>query len=90
MPPKITLTTATTLRLVGDTSIADIDLQVVTMGQLYKVVNQLTNNGVVLNNKINSIGISKVKIPLIKKFSREKVKLKRFLTQIKLKIRHKR
>jgi hypothetical protein len=90
MPPKITLTTATTLRLVGDTSIANIDLQVVTMGQLYKVVNQLTNNGIVLNNKINSIGMSKVKIPLIKKFSREKVKLKRFLTQIKLKIRHKR
>jgi hypothetical protein len=59
------------------------------MGQLYKVVNQLTNNGVVLNNKINSIGMSKVKIPLIKKFSREKVKFKGFLTQIKLKIRHK-
>jgi hypothetical protein len=50
------------------------------MGQLYKVVNQLTNNGVVLNNKINSIGISKVKIPLIKRFSREKVKFKGFLT----------
>jgi hypothetical protein len=50
------------------------------MGQLYEVVNQLTNNGVVLNNKINSIGISKVKIPLIKRFSGEKVKLKGFLT----------
>jgi hypothetical protein len=59
---------------------ADIDLQVVTMGQLYEVVNQLTNNGVVLNNKINSIRISKVKMPLIKRFSGEKVKLKGFLT----------
>jgi hypothetical protein len=49
------------------------------MGQLYKVVDQLTNNGVVLNNKINSIGISKVKMPLIKRFNREKVKLKGFL-----------
>jgi hypothetical protein len=39
MLPKIILTTATTSGLVGDTSIADIDLQVVTMGQLYKVVN---------------------------------------------------
>jgi hypothetical protein len=39
MPPKITPTMATTLRLVGDTSIADIDSQVVMMGQLYKVVN---------------------------------------------------
>jgi hypothetical protein len=49
------------------------------MGQLCKVVNQLTNNGVALDNKINSIGISKVKMPLIKKFSRKKVKLKGFL-----------
>jgi hypothetical protein len=50
------------------------------MGQLCKVVNQLTSNGVVLNNKINSIGISKVKMPLIKRFSGEKAKLKGFLT----------
>jgi hypothetical protein len=75
--------------LVGDINIANIDLQIVTMGQLYEVVNQLTSNGVVLNNKINSIGMSKVKIPSIKRFSGEKVKLKGFLTQIKLKIRHK-
>jgi hypothetical protein len=33
--------------------------------------------------------ISKVKIPLVKRFSGEKIKLKGFLTQIKLKIRHK-
>jgi hypothetical protein len=38
MPPKITPTTATTLRLVGDNSMANIDSQVVMMGQLYKVV----------------------------------------------------
>jgi hypothetical protein len=80
MPPKIIPTTATTSRLVGDTNIANTDLQVVIMGQLYKVVNQLTNNSVALNNKINSIEISKVKMPLIKRFSREKVKLKGFLT----------
>jgi hypothetical protein len=80
MPPKITLIMATTSGSVGDTNIADIDSQIVTMGQLYKVVNQLTNNGVVLNNKINSIGIFKVKMPSIKRFSREKAKLKRFLT----------
>jgi phage baseplate assembly protein gpV len=77
---KITPTTATTLGLVGDTNIANIDSQVVIMGQLYKVVNQLTNNGVVLDNKINSIGMSKVKIPSIKMFSGEKIKLKGFLT----------
>jgi hypothetical protein len=50
------------------------------MGQLRKIVNQLTSNGVVLNNKINSIEISKVKMPLIKRFSGEKIKLKGFLT----------
>jgi hypothetical protein len=50
------------------------------MGQLHKVVNQLTNNSVVLDNKINSIEMSKVKIPLIKRFSGEKAKLKGFLT----------
>jgi hypothetical protein len=66
--------------LVDNTNIANTDSQVVTMGQLYKVVNQLTNNGVVLDNKINSIGISKVKMPSIKRFSGEKVKLKGFLT----------
>jgi hypothetical protein len=60
------------------------------MGQLYKVVNQLTNNSVALNNKINNMGMSKVKMLLIKQFSGEKVKLKGFLTQIKLKIRYKR
>ena len=79
MPPKITPTTATTLGSVSNTSIANTDLQVVIIGQLYKIVNQLTNNSVVLNNKINSIGISKVKMPLIKQFSREKIKLKGFL-----------
>jgi hypothetical protein len=68
---------------------ANTDLQVVIIRQLYKVVNQLTNNSIVLNNKINSIGMSKVKMPLIKRFSGEKVKFKGFLTQIKLKIRYK-
>jgi hypothetical protein len=39
MPPKTILTMAMTLGLVGDTNIANTDLQMVTMGQLYKVVN---------------------------------------------------
>jgi hypothetical protein len=89
MLPKITPTTATTLGLVGDTSIANTDSQIVMMGQLCKVVNQLINNSVALDDKINNIEISKVKIPSIKRFSGEKAKLKGFLTQMKLKIRHK-
>jgi hypothetical protein len=55
-----------TLGLVGDTNIANTDSQVVIMGQLQAVVNQLTSNSIVLDNKINSIGISKVKMLLIK------------------------
>ena len=35
------------------------------------------------------MGLIKVKMPSIKRFSGEKVKFKGFLTQIKLKIRHK-
>ena len=89
MLPKAIPTTATALGLVGDTSIADMDLQVVIMGQLQQIINQLTSNGQVLENKITKIGISKVKMPLVEKFNGKKVKLKGFLTQIKLKIRHK-
>ena len=42
-----------------------------------------------LENKINKMGISKIKMPLVERFSGKKAKLKGFLTQIKLKIRHK-
>ena len=80
MPLKTTPTIVTTVKSVGDTSIADIDSQVVTMGQLQVVVNQLTNNSIVLNNKINSMGIFKVKMLLIKQFNKNKKKLKGFLT----------
>jgi hypothetical protein len=80
MLPKIILTTAMTLKLVGDTSIANTDSQVVTIKQLYKVIDQLINNSVALDDKINSIGMSKVKILLIERFSGEKAKLKGFLT----------
>jgi hypothetical protein len=38
MLPKVILTTATTLGLVGDTNMANIDLQVVIMGQLQVVI----------------------------------------------------
>ena len=80
---------ATALKLIGDTSMADINLQVIIMGQLQIIVNQLASNRQVLENKITKMGISKVKMPSVKKFSSKKAKLKGFLTQIKLKIRHK-
>ena len=80
MPLKATPTTATALELVEDISIANIDSQVVIMGQLQQIVNQLTGNGQALENKIIEMGISKVKMLSIKKFSGEKAKLKGFLT----------
>ena len=79
----------TALGLVGDINIANIDSQVVIMGQLQQIVNQLISNRQALENKINKIGIFKVKMPSVEKFSGKKAKLKGFLTQIKLKIRHK-
>ena len=72
--------TATALGLVEDTSIAKIDLQIVMVVQLQEVINQLMVNGVALNQKINSIGIVKVKMPSVKRFKGEKSKLKEFFT----------
>ena len=77
---KATPITATALGLVEDTSIAETDLQVVTVAQLQEVINQLIVNGVVLDVKINSISIIKVKMLLVKRFKGEKSKLKGFLT----------
>ena len=50
------------------------------MGQLQQIVNQLTSNRQVLENKIAELGIFKVKILSIKRFSGEKTKFKGFLT----------
>ena len=79
MPPKVISTMATALGLVEDTNIADIDLQVVTMGQLQQIIDQFTSNGQALENKITEMGIFKIKMPLVKKFSGKKAKLKGFL-----------
>ena len=80
MPLKATPTTATTLGLVGNINIANTDLQVVIMGQLQQIVNQLTSNRQALENKITKMGISKIKMPLIERFSGKKAKFKGFLT----------
>ena len=72
--------TTTALGLVGDTSIADMDLQVVIIGQLQTIINQLISNRQVLENKISKIGIFKIKMLLVKRFSGEKAKFKGFLT----------
>ena len=77
---KVIPTTATALGLVSDTSVANTDSQVVIIGQLQAIINQLTSNRQVLKNKIAKISIFKIKMPLIKRFSGKKAKLKKFLT----------
>ena len=72
--------TITTLKLLGDISITNTDLQVVIIGQLQQIVDQLTGNRQALKNKINKIGMFKVKMPLVKRFSGKKAKFKEFLT----------
>ena len=49
------------------------------MGQLQAIINQFTSNRQVLENKINEMGITKVKMLLVEKFSGKKAKLKGFL-----------
>ena len=49
------------------------------MGQLQQIVNQLTSNRQVLENKITELGIFKVKMLSVEKFSGKKAKLKGFL-----------
>ena len=80
MPPKAIPTTATASKSVNNTSMANIDLQVVIIGQLQQIINHLTSNKQVLENKITEMGIFKVKMPSVKRFNGKKAKLKGFLT----------
>ena len=92
MPPKALVTTplmvATTLKSgsSGDTSIANTNLQLVITGQLQEIVNQLTTNNRLLKERVNKMGAVKIKLPSIKRFVGEKLKLKEFLIQIYFKI----
>ena len=81
----IALATATTSGL-GDTSIDNRDSQVVTRGQLQEMVNHLQDNNRILKEHINGIKAAKIKLPLIKRFLGEKLKLKGFLTQMHFKV----
>jgi hypothetical protein len=72
-------TAAITLGLGGDTSIID-NLQPVIRGQLQEIVNQLIDNNAILKERLNGISIAKIKLPLIKWFIGERLKLKGFLT----------
>jgi len=44
------------------------------------MVNWLIDNNAILKERLNGISIAKIKLPLIKRFVGEKLKLKGFLT----------
>jgi hypothetical protein len=44
------------------------------------MVNRLIDNNIILKERLNGIGIAKIKLPSIKRFAGEKSKLKGFLT----------
>ena len=50
------------------------------MGQLQQIINQLTGNGQVLENKIIKMGMAKIKMLSVKRFNGKKAKFKGFLT----------
>jgi len=50
------------------------------------MVNHLQDNNRILKERINRIRVVKIKLPLIKRFLGEKLKLKEFLTQMHFKV----
>ena len=90
MPPKAPvmtpLTAATTISAGGDTSMAGMDSQLITRSQLQEMVNYLQNNNRILKERINRIKVAKIKLPLIKRFLGERLKLKGFLIQMHFKV----
>jgi len=50
------------------------------------MVNCLLDNNRILKERINRIGVVKVKLPLIKRFLGKRLKLKGFLTQMHFKV----
>src|SRR6266567_1707944 len=76
----------------NDLSIAgtlEPDSQVVTIGQLKAVVEQINTGQDTFNKRLKNIGTKKVKLPAVKQFNGIWVKLKGYLTQISLKLRYK-
>ena len=51
----------------------------VTIGQLQEIVDQLTTNNGLLKERVNKMGLVRIKLPSIKRFAGKKSKLKGFL-----------
>src|SRR6266702_3573084 len=92
MPPKtpVIILGPSTLRRDDDISIVNNDmtqdLQLVTTKVLKNIIDQINNNQLALDNKINGIGLSKVKLPSIEWFNGTRLKLKGFPLQMRFKV----
>ena len=72
MPPKAALSTTPASSAGNNTGIAgtlELDLQVVTIGQLRVVVKQINKGQEAFNNRPKSIGTKKVKLLAVKQFN---------------------
>ena len=56
------------------------------MKQLREIVDYINNNTQALDNKVNEIGMTKVKLLSIERFDGTRSKLKGFLLQMKFKV----
>ena len=63
-----------------------VDSQLITMKELRAIVEQMNNNTKAVDNKVQSIGVGKVKLLSIKRFNGTRSKLKGFLSQIRFKV----
>ena len=70
MPLKVVVTTlstaATTLGISENVSMLNASLQLVMVGQLQEIVNQLIENNIIFKSRINEIRATKVKLLLVK------------------------
>ncbi len=72
MPPKVvTTTTLGESSSNNDASMVEIleDLQIVTIGQLREIVDQINIGQVAFDEKLKDIGKAKVKLPEVKRFN---------------------
>src|SRR6266700_7843198 len=93
MPLKAVVTTTPGESDLGNNiSIAGIsepDLQVVTIGQLRLVIEQINTGQAAFNNKLKDISAVKIKLLEVKQFNGIWGKLKGYFIQISLKLRYK-
>src|SRR6266567_3705422 len=91
LPKAATTTTPGESSLNNNASMAEIleDLQMVTIGQLKEIIDQINIGQAAFNEKLKDISKAKVKLLEVKQFNKTQIELKGYLTQISLKLRYK-